>query len=146
MGSNLPQNLQAQNSVSDSLDSGFSLIDASAVIAALNRLQYVQSNNGLTAATTQTQAAGTKINKGITRFTSVANGSDAATLNFSASPGQWFVLINDGGNILQLFPKKGDKLNDAAIDAGITLADNTLSLYFCPVAGLWFGGAVTFEA
>ena len=145
MGSNLPQNLQAQNAIDGKGGSGFALSDATAIIAALNRLQYVQSNNGLTAATTQTQVAGTKINKGITRFTSVASGSDAGTLNFSATPGQWFVLINDGGNILQLFPKKGDKLNDAAIDAGITLADNTLSLYFCPVAGLWFGGAITFE-
>lgn len=140
MGSNLTQNMQAVSGID-----GFALLPAKDIIDAVNLLSKVQTNNGLTASTTQTQAGGTLINRGITRFTTVGSGSDAGTLNFTAAPGRWFVLINDGGNILQLFPAKGDKLNDAAVDAGITLADNTVSVYFCPVAGLWFGGAIALE-
>ena len=66
-------------------------------------------------------------------------------LNFPAVPGSSFVIINDSGNIVSLFPKVGDTLNDAVHDAVNTFADNTCSKYYCPVVGLWFGGAVTLE-
>ena len=54
-------------------------------------------------------------------------------------------IRNDSGQTISLFPKSGDKLNDANADAAVTIADNTLSRYECPAAGLWFGGATTFE-
>jgi len=102
------------------------------------------TQNAITASTTQTQAGGTQIYYHIARVTT-ANANDAVTLNYAAVPGASFVIINDSGNIVTLFPRLGDTLNDAVHDAGITLADNTVSKYYCPVAGLWFGGAVTLE-
>ena len=110
-------------------------------------IQYksgASTQNGITASTTQTQAGGTKIYYHISRVTS-ANANDAVTLNFPAVPGSSFVIINDSGNIVSLFPKLGDTLNDAVHDAVNSIADNTVSKYYCPVVGLWFGGAVTLE-
>ena len=46
---------------------------------------------------------------------------------------------------IRLFPAPGDKINDAAQDAFVDIANNTISEYFCPVLGLWFGGATTLE-
>ena len=137
MGVNLPSDLQ-------NLDPGLRLVDAKGLADGLSNADYRSTQDAITASTTQTQVGGTVLRTTISRIT-VANANDAVTLNFAASPGRSFYIINDSGNIVTLFPKLGDKLCDAAINAGVTIADNTLSTYTCPLLGLWFGGATTFE-
>jgi hypothetical protein len=101
-------------------------------------------NPGLTASTTQTQAAGTDLAYGLNSVTSVANASDAMTIP-PAKSGCVVVMANNGGNALSLFPASGDAINDAAADAAVSVTDNTLSVYACMTDGTWFGGAITFE-
>ena len=134
---NLPYNLQ-------NLDPGLRLSDARGLSGAVSDWSGASSQNAVTASTTQTQVGGTVLRATISRVT-VANASDAVTLGFNATPGRTFCIINDSGQTISLFPKSGDKLNDAAGDAAVTLADNTISYYSCPATGLWFGGASTLE-
>jgi len=137
MGVNLPSDLQ--NLTANTKQLG----DIGGLAAGLSNFDYASTQNAVTASTTQTQAGGTKINYAICRVTTAA-ANDAVTLNFAATAGRKFVLINDSGQNVRLFPKLGDKLNDAAINAVNTLADNTVSIYYCPLGGLWFGGTAAF--
>ena len=108
-------------------------------------IQYAENvltQNAITASATHTQAGATVIYNHYARVTS-AGGNDTVVLGFGAGPGRRFVIINDSGAIVNLYPKSGHKLNDANIDAAVTLADNTISTYYCSVKGLWFGGPVT---
>jgi hypothetical protein len=112
--------------------------------AAVSEASAFDTRDNITASTTQTQAGGTRIFRVVSRITT-ANANDAVTLAFKAKAGDAFTIINDSGQTIRLFPASGDKLNDAATDALVDIADNTMSEYFCPVDGLWFGGATAFE-
>lgn len=136
---NLPQAMQNQ------VVGNKTLADAGGISQCIDQMQGYSTQDALVASTTQTQAGGTVITGSISRTTSVVNGSDAFTLGFAAIPGRSFTFINDGGNTCSLFPKSGDKINDAVKDAAVTIADNTTSDYYCPIVGLWFGGATSFE-
>ena len=137
MGVNLPSDLQ-------NLPPGLRLGDTKGLADGIGNDDYRSTQDAITASTTQTQVGGTVLTAAVSRIT-VANASDAVTLGFSATPGRQFTIINDSGQTITLFPKLGDKLCDAAINAGVTIADNTISKYSCPVILLWFGGATTFE-
>lgn len=137
MGQNLPSSLQ-------NLDPGLRLVDAKGLADAVGGAGGQSSTDAITASTTQTQVGGTVIRTAINRVT-VANASDAITLGFAAAAGSSFSIINDSGQTIQLFPKLGDKLCDASVNAAVTIADNTISIYECPIAGKWFGGATSFE-
>ena len=137
MGLNLPLDLQ-------SVDPGLRLGDVGELANAILYAGGMSTQNAITASTTQSQIGGTKIYFVINRITS-ANASDAITLAFNADAGRSFVIINDSGQTITMYPKSGDKLNDAATDAAVSIADNTVSTYYCPVRLLWFGGAVTLE-
>lgn len=126
------------------VDPGLRLADAQSLGQAIAFGQGRQSTKGLTASTTQTQAAGTKLQSGLNSVSSVANGSDACTMP-QAKPGAVILIANNGGNTMDLFPFLGDTINDAVKNAAVSVADNTLSVYICTTAGLWFGGAITFE-
>ena len=137
MGLNLPLDLQ-------SIDPGLRLGDVGELANAILYAGGMSTQNAITASTTQSQIGGTKIYFAINRVTS-ANGNDAITLGFTADAGRSFVIINDSGQTITMYPKSGDKINDAAKDAAVSLADNTVSTYYSPLIGLWFGGAVTLE-
>lgn len=122
---------------------GFSMPDGNWLLG-LAAMQNLAFNPGLTAGTTQTQAGGTALKYGLNEVTSVANASDALTMP-EAKKGSGVIIANDGGNAANLFPASGDTINDAAQDAAVSVADNTLSLYFCATDGQWYGGAITFE-
>lgn len=137
VANNLPSDLQ-------NLDSGLRLGDIKGLADAASTASGMSTENAITASTTQTQAGGTVLRATISRITTAA-ASDAVTLGFAATPGRYFIIINDTGQTIQLFPKSGDKLNDANANASVSIADNTFSEYACPIAGLWFGGATAFE-
>lgn len=127
------------------LDDTLTLGDIKGIADAISNGDSISTQNGITASTTQTQAGGTRIFLAVSRATSAA-ASDAVTLGFRAQAGMAFTFLNDSGNVITMFPAVGDKINDALTNAGVTIANNTMSEYFCPLDGLWFGGAVAFEA
>ena len=135
-----------QNIASDlqSVDPGLRLADVSQLSGAVAKLSAINTYDAITASTTQTQAGGTILRHGISSVTS-ANASDAVTLP-KATPGVLLVLANSSGQSIQLFPSQGDKINAAAIDAAVTIATATTSIYVCSVALQWWGGAITNEA
>ena len=114
-----------------------SLIDFSGVPAG-SELQSVQE--GLTAATTQTQAAGTAITASYVRFTTVANNGDAATLPASAA-GVEITVINAGAHSLQIFPNAAgtttEQINALGSNAAISVAAAKVITFFCTLVGQW---------
>ena len=134
---NLPSQIQT-------LLQGPRLADVAALATTISNGGGMLSNNAITASTTQSQAGGTILSYGINRIT-VANSSDAVTLP-KAAAGSSIVIINVTGQTVQVFPFKGDKINAAAVDAAVTIADATTSDYYCAVGLIWNGGATTNEA
>jgi len=125
-------------------DKGKRLGDIDALANAISDMSGMEARDSQAASTTQTQAGGTLVNRVLTRITRSA-ANDAITLSFKALAGRTFVIVNDSGNTIRLFPFLGDKINDAATNAQVDIANNTVSEYYCPVLGLWFGGATTLE-
>ena len=134
-----------QNIASDlqSVDPGPRLADVRQISDGIARLSAINTYDGLTASTTQTQAGGLVLRHGISSVTS-ANASDAVTMP-KATPGVLLILANSSGQSISLFPFKGDKINAAAIDASVSVANTTTSFYTCSVALQWWGGAITNE-
>ncbi len=135
---NLPADLQSLSG------NGLGLADAAGIAAALSGLSGASSQNAVTASTTQTQVGATALTAAISAVNTVTNASDAVKMP-QALPGKYIFIANNGGNVMSLFPFLGDTINDAAANASVSVADNTLSVYVCAVAGLWVGGALTFE-
>lgn len=94
------------------------------------------TENGMTAATTQSQAAGTRITRAVSRFTTVANSGDAATLP-PAVAGEKRVVLNKGAQSLSVFPAPGDKINALSADAAYALAATKSVIFYCAVDGTW---------
>ena len=134
-----------QNIASDlqNVDPGLRLADVRQLSDGVARLAAINTYDGLTASTTQTQAGGLVLRHGISSVTS-ANASDAVTLP-KATPGVLLIIANSSGQTINLFPFKGDKINAAAIDAAVGVATATTSHYVCSVALQWWGGAITNE-
>jgi hypothetical protein len=83
---------------------------------------------GITAATTQTQAAATALTAMVNEVSTVANANDCVLLP-AASAGRPVFIINNGANTLQIFPKVDDAINDVAVDGSVTLAAAAKGLY-----------------
>lgn len=126
------------------LDYGIRLGDSRAAASSIAQTKGVDTNDAVTASTTQTQAGGTKIYGGFTNVSS-ASSSDAITFPV-ALPGQWMVVVNSSGQTIQAFPAKGDKINAAAKDAAVTIATATTSVFIVTATLQWWGGAITNEA
>ena len=134
---NLPSSLQ-------NVDPGLRLGDIRGLTDCVSKNQGVNSNGAITASTTQTQAGGTALNYGFNSVSS-ANASDAVTLP-KAVKGTFLVLVNHSGQTIQLFPAVGDTINAALVNAAVTVATATTSLYVCNnSATQWWGGAITNE-
>ena len=134
-----------QNIASDlqSVDPGPRLADVRQISDGIQRLAAINTYDAITASTTQTQAGGLALRHGISSVTS-ANASDAVTMP-KATPGVLLILANPSGQTIQLFPFLGDKINAAAINAAVSVATATTSIYACSVALQWWGGAITNE-
>jgi len=83
---------------------------------------------GITAATTQTQAAATALTAMLNEISTVANANDCVVLP-AASAGLPVFIINNGAHTLQIFPASSDGINDLAVDASTTLASAAKGLY-----------------
>lgn len=134
---NLPKNLQ-------NADPGFRLADEKGIADCISEARGVQTNDGITASTTQTQAGGTQLTRGWNRV-ATANASDAVTLP-QAVAGMTCAIVNTSTQTIQVFPFLGDTICAAVKNAAVTTATATTSEFFCLTAGQWWGGATTNEA
>jgi len=76
---------------------------------------------GITASTTQTQAAATDLTADLCNITTVANLNDSVKLR-TAVAGDSQTVINNGAIGVQVFPNTSDKINGGAVDAADTMA------------------------
>jgi len=137
MGTNLASDLT-------SVDPGLRLVDASGLAGAIANGQGFTTKGGITASATQTQVAGTKLTYGFNSVSTAGSG-DAVTMPKAAS-GTMLVLVNHSGQSIAVFPFKGDKINAAATDASVSVADTTTSVFICNTTSTqWWGGAITNE-
>ena len=77
----------------------------------------VGTTEGISASTTQSQGQGLLESTGINEVSVVANANDVVTLP-GATGGRSILVINNGANVLQVFPLFGDDLG-----AGTNLSD-----------------------
>ncbi len=106
--------------------------DVSGVVA-----DQTSSANALTAGTTQTIAGGYAINKTVSRFTTVANSGDAATLP-TAKAGDRRIVMNKGANSMNVFPySASEKINALSSGAAYSLASTKVVEFICAVDGTW---------
>ena len=101
--------------------------------------------DGVTASTTQTQTGGTSLFHGL-NIVATANGSDAVTLPKNSVLGNFLILVNHSGQTIQLFPAVGGTINAASPNAAVTVANATTSLFVCGANNQWWGGAITNES
>lgn len=76
-----------------------------------------------------TQGTATAINTSNVLVSTVASG--AGVIIPALQQGDWGIIYNGGANPLLVYPPTGAKINQAATNAGITLATNTNLLFFC---------------
>ena len=90
----------------------------------------IQTNNsdvGLTASVTQTQAGGLALLSSYNEISTVATTGDALTA-FDVFQGHRLIVVNNGANDLQLFPAVGDDIG-AGVDTAITIAVGELGVF-----------------
>lgn len=101
----------------------------------LTMLPAGQSDNALTASTTQTQNGGLPLNYRNSRVT-VGALNDAVTLP-QAIAGMRMAVRNVSANSIGVFPALGDRINAAAVDAVFVLTTATTAEFTCFAAGEW---------
>ena len=124
---------------------GFRLIDGSA-LNAVNAVEVLASDDGLTASTVQTRAGGAAITLPITRV-SAATSSDAVTLGGAGAvvaPGTIFYIANKSGQTIQVFPPgANDKIDGGAVGAAVNLGNAKIGLY---IVSANIGGVLTINS
>lgn len=93
---------------------------------------------GITASTTQSQAAATPVDGEYVTVSTCANANDSVKLP-AATVGRVLHIKNEGAANLRIYPALGDKLNGGTIDAAdaTALAAAGKRTYVCFVAGDW---------
>jgi hypothetical protein len=102
------------------------------------------TQNGITASSTQTQAAGTPITASQAQISVCAVSGNAVTLP-PAQAGMEITVINNGAQPCNVFPASqagggvsgGDKINALAQNAAFSLVASTPTIFYCFVAGTW---------
>ena len=102
----------------------------------LANVGLIESEDGLIADVAQTQADGTPITKEYSRFGTVANTDDAATLP-EATKNKRFVIMNDGANSMGLFPAIDDNFEGLAADVKTDIVSASLQEMICLIDGEW---------
>lgn len=91
-------------------------------------------------ATGTTQIAAAAITKLITMVTT-ATGASADSLRLPTAASHLFkgpfLIINESGATLNIFPDSGSNINDAAANAAITMADNTRRFFYAVTSTRW---------
>lgn len=96
-------------------------------------------NAGLTAGTTQTQAAGLDLTAQVNEVSIVANTSDTVVLPLLPAAGSMMVtIVNNGANTMRVFPGVGDDLGAGANTAdAVNIPTATTRIYISYDATNW---------
>jgi len=97
----------------------------------------VGASAGLTASTTQTQAGGLALTKGVNEITTAAVSGDAVTLP-TAVAGMQIVVINAAAaNAIQVFPAVGGTINNESANASISLPADDMAIFIATSTTQW---------
>ena len=99
------------------------------IVTSYGASRYQSTRAGIVASTTQDQDE-ELLDSEYNEVATVANDNDVVTLP-EAVAGRSCTIVNNGANILQIFPTVDDAIDDGAVDASTTLAP---------------GGTVTFKS
>lgn len=91
---------------------------------------------GLTAFATGGQASATPVTTGTARFTTVATAGDSAVLMLAA-PGLAITVINNGAQIMNLFPAVGDQINNLGANIAFAIPAGAAADFYSTLAGTW---------
>jgi hypothetical protein len=127
------------DTISTSLDNAY-LVDGSVALTEgitipAGKFLVDSTTAGITASITQTQLQGLIIS-GINEVSVCANDNDTITLP-DAVAGMSVTVINNGANILQIFPYTDDSIDAGAADASTTLAAGKCQIYKAKSTVVW---------
>jgi len=108
--------------------------DGTGQIVFSNEVQF-DTASGLTAGTTQTQAGGLALTADINEFSTVANSGDTGVLP-PAVAGKRCTTINNGANLMRIYPASGDNLGNG-VDTYGELGDGDMVTLVCYDATNW---------
>jgi hypothetical protein len=91
---------------------------------------------GIVASVTQTQAGATALTSRINNVATVASANDAVVLP-AAKVGRRVTVMNNGANVLQVFPASSDAIDSGAADASTTQAAGQNAEYIALDATTW---------
>jgi len=97
----------------------------------------LSEENGITASTTQTQAAGYVLSKTISNVTVSGTDGDAVTMPVGAAGRFMFIRNSDAAQTIKVFPGSGGTINGAAPNASITLAAGESGFFFDVGGNIW---------
>jgi hypothetical protein len=103
----------------------------------------VSSADNLTAHAGGGKASALALTADINRISTVATAADSVLLPASVA-GMRIVVINGAAtNAMQVFGTGTDTINDVATATGVSQSAGIATLYSCPVAGKWYGTAIS---
>jgi len=102
----------------------------------------VSTTTGLTAYAGGGQTNALPLTTGMSTVSTVATTADSVRLPTSVVPGITVTIINTASNSMQLYGAGTDTINGVATATGVAQAGGTIGQYFCPAAGVWYGGAI----
>jgi hypothetical protein len=106
-------------------------------IVEVGMLRLPQQNNGLTALAGGAQA-GTALNLGFNRFTTVATGGDSAQLPVVGGA-VMIVVVNATANSMNIFPPTGGTINALSANSAFALAAGKSVIFYQAVdGGTWY--------
>jgi hypothetical protein len=92
--------------------------------------------NGITATAGGRQTDGFPLTAYINRVTTVATTGDSVLLPPSI-PGSQVIVINAGGNNLDVYPQVGDAINGAGVNSPLVQTPGRTNDYICAAVGQW---------
>lgn len=108
---------------------GFALTEGASLNRNLAGPQF-STENGITAATTQTLAGAYTLNATVSRISTCANANDAVKLG-TMIPGQFKIVANDGAQNATVFGAAGTTIDAIAAATGVTITAARRSIFVC---------------
>lgn len=119
-----------------------SMPDATFRNTTLFGLLYESATDGITAYAGGGQTNATLISTEVARITSVVTAGDSVKLPPITKPGLTIVVINHGGNPVQVFGSGTDVVNDQAAATGISQMNNSEVIYTATKLGVWYANGI----
>jgi hypothetical protein len=100
-------------------------------------LMHAALNSGLTANAGGGQGSATQLNAGMNVVATVATTGDSVKLP-TAEQGVEVLVANDGANAMDVFPSSSDEIDNAGVNAAVSVGANKSALFRAVSASQWF--------